>query len=59
MIGFMVTMQVIELVPQPLLKVAADVGNSAALLLETLKVSSFAPLNASVAVGAELPVWRL
>jgi hypothetical protein len=57
--GFMLRMQVIELVPHPLLKLAAADGNSAALLLDTLKVSSLAPLSASVAVGAELPVCRL
>src|ERR1700722_20331271 len=58
--GFMLKTQVIELVPHPLLKVAADAGSRAALLLDTLKVSPFAPLSASVAVGAEPPdceVW--
>lgn len=58
-IGFMLKMQVIELVPHPLLKVAADAGSSAALLLDTLRVSSFAPLSASVAVGVELPDCKL
>jgi hypothetical protein len=55
----MLKMQVIELVPHPLLKVAADAGSSAALLLDTLRVSSFAPLSASVAVGVELPDCKL
>jgi hypothetical protein len=55
----MLKMQVIELAPHPLLSIAADAGSSAALLLEMLKVSSFAPLSATVAVGAELPDCRL
>jgi hypothetical protein len=58
--GFILKLQLIELVPHPLLSVAADAGSRAALLLETLTVSSFAPFSNSVAGEAELPactVW--
>jgi hypothetical protein len=48
-------MQLNELVPQPLLSVAAEAGRRAVLLLDTLSVSSFAPLRESAAVETELP----
>jgi hypothetical protein len=51
----MLRTQFIELVPHPLLKIAADAGSSAALLLATVRLSSIAPPSASVAVGARLP----
>ena len=52
-IGCILRTQLNELEPHPLLSVAADAGSTVELLLDTLMVSVFAPLNESVAVPAE------
>jgi hypothetical protein len=49
----MLNTQLNELVPQPLLSVAAEAGRRAVLLLDTLIASSFTPLKESVAVATE------
>jgi len=49
-VGCILSMQLNELEPHPLLSVAADAGSTTALLLDTLIVRVFEPLNESVAV---------